>query len=195
MLRRAAMGVGVCWCVVGCVSQPSAVVPAPAPAPATAPRVIPAEPPAPAPTEVAPPPAPVAPAAIMPLPRPAPSIRIAPEPTTPPAVQAFLATAQRQQEQGDAAAAAQSYERALRIAPRSAVIYQRYAELRMQQKQWPGAEQLARKGLQFAGSLQRQQALWRVVALAADKQGKAMVAAQARERLEALSQYQVPALP
>lgn len=190
MLRGAVVGVGIC-CLAACVSPPPAGAPSAPVVPP--PQVAPAEPAPPVPevTDIAPIPPPL----MQPVPRPAPSIRITPEPTTPAAVQALLAAAQRQQEQGDAAAAAQSYERALRIAPRSALIYQRYAELRLQQKLWPGAEQLARKGLQFAGSLQRQQALWRVVALAADKQGKGVVAAQARERLDALSQYQVPALP
>lgn len=194
MLRGAVVGLAFCG-LTACVTQPATITSA-SPA-GKAPQPGPLAPQTSPPAEAVPAPAvtPTAPLLITPLPRPAPSIRVAPEPVTPPAVQALLATAQRQQEQGDAAAAAQSYERALRIAPRSALIYQRYAELRVQQKQWRGAEQLARKGLQFAGSLPRQQALWRVVAVAADKQGKGVVAAQARERLNALSQYQVPAMP
>lgn len=193
MMPRVAV-VGLCL-LAGCVSQPSATVPRPSAPPPSRPVPVESVSPSASAPEVAPAPAPAGPPLVTPLPRPMSPIRIVPEPTVPPAVQALLATAQRQQEQGDAAAAAQSFERALRIAPRSAVIYQRYAELRLQQKQWPGAEQLARKGLQFAGPLHRQQALWRVVALAADKQGKGVVAAQARERLDALSQYQMPVMP
>ncbi len=88
-----------------------------------------------------------------------------------PAVQGLLATAERERRAGRLDAASAALERAQRLAPQSALIYQRLAEVRLQQKRWPEAEQFARKGLGFASGAAAQSACWRLIAEARRQQG------------------------
>ena len=100
-----------------------------------------------------------------------------------PAVQNLLASAQSSLQQGKAEEAANSLERAQRLAPQSAAVYQKLAEVRLQQGRTIEAEQLARKGVAYAQGNAQQAALWRLVAIAADKQGKREAADRARDKV------------
>lgn len=99
-----------------------------------------------------------------------------------PAVQGLLATANDHLRSGRLEEAASSLERAQRLAPQSAIIYQRLAEVRLQQGRTIEAEQLARKGLSYAQGNAQQAALWHLVAEAAERQGKQDTATQAKNR-------------
>ena len=100
-----------------------------------------------------------------------------------PAVQNLLASAQYSLQQGKPEDAASSLERAQRLAPQSAAVYQKLAEVRLQQNRPVEAEQLARKGVAYAHNNSQQAALWRLVAIAADRQGKKETADKAREKV------------
>jgi predicted Zn-dependent protease len=100
-----------------------------------------------------------------------------------PAVQSLLASATISLQQGKPEDAANSLERAQRLAPQSAAVYQKLAEVRLQQGRTIEAEQLARKGLSYAQGNAQQAALWRLIAAAADKQGKKDTADHARDRV------------
>jgi tetratricopeptide (TPR) repeat protein len=99
-----------------------------------------------------------------------------------PAVQGLLASANGSLQQGDFEAAAVSLERAQRLAPQSATVYLQLAQVRLQQNRAVEAEQLARKGLSYAQSSSQQAALWRLVAQAAEQQGKTDTAANANNK-------------
>lgn len=118
----------------------------------------------PAVTEQAPPPAVARPVPVQPPRQLADGSRV-------PAVQGLLATAERERRAGRLDAASAALERAQRLAPQSALIYQRLAEVRLQQKRWPEAEQFARKGLGFASGAAAQSACWRLIAEARRQQG------------------------
>lgn len=98
-------------------------------------------------------------------------------------VLALLTTAQQLQGGGDLDGAASSLERAQRIAPREPQVLYRLAEVRLAQGDAVQAEQLARRGLSYAGDRPTLQAsLWELIAQARERQGNAAGAAQARER-------------
>lgn len=99
-----------------------------------------------------------------------------------PAVQGLLATATDHLRAGKLEEAASSLERAQRLAPQSATVYQRLAEVRLQQGRTIEAEQLARKGLSYAQGNAQQAALWHLVAQAAERQGKQDAANQAKNK-------------
>ncbi|HMU88077.1 MAG TPA: hypothetical protein PKC11_10705 [Agitococcus sp.] len=99
-----------------------------------------------------------------------------------PAVQGLLSTASEHLRAGKLEEAATSLERAQRLAPQSATVYQRLAEVRLQQGRTIEAEQLARKGLSYAQGNAQQAALWHLVAQAAERQGKQDAANQARNK-------------
>ncbi|MCP3867873.1 MAG: hypothetical protein GY703_07220 [Gammaproteobacteria bacterium] len=75
-------------------------------------------------------------------------VRSQPEYSTP--VIALMDVAARQEKQNDLAAAVSSVERALRIEPRNAFLWSRLADLRLKQKQFPLAIQLASKSNSLA---------------------------------------------
>ncbi|MBF7730436.1 tetratricopeptide repeat protein [Pseudomonas sp. N040] len=98
-------------------------------------------------------------------------------------VLALLTTAQQQQGSGDLNGAASSLERAQRIAPREPQVLYRLAEVRLAQGDAAQAEQLARRGLTYAGGRpQLQASLWELIAQARERQADPQGAAQARER-------------
>ena len=99
-----------------------------------------------------------------------------------PAVQGLLSIASEHLRVGKLEEAATSLERAQRLAPQSATVYQRLAEVRLQQGRTIEAEQLARKGLSYAQGNAQQAALWHLVAQAAERQGKQDAANQARNK-------------
>ncbi len=98
-------------------------------------------------------------------------------------VLALLTSAQQQQGSGDLDGASSSLERAQRIAPREPQVLYRLAEVRLAQGDAAQAEQLARRGLSFAGGRPALQAgLWGLIGQARERQGDPAGAAQARER-------------
>ena len=99
-----------------------------------------------------------------------------------PAVQGLLVTASEHLHAGRLEEAAASLESAQRLAPQSATVYQRLAEVRLQQGRTIEAEQLARKGLSYAQGNAQQAALWHLVAEAAERQGKQDAANQAKNK-------------
>lgn len=99
-----------------------------------------------------------------------------------PAVQGLLASANDSLQQGNAEAAAMTLERAQRLAPQSATVYLQLAQVRLRQSRAVEAEQLARKGLSYAQYNSLQAALWRLVAQAAEQQGKLETAISANNK-------------
>ncbi|TWI50893.1 hypothetical protein IQ22_03815 [Pseudomonas duriflava] len=96
---------------------------------------------------------------------------------------ALLTTAQQQQSGGDLNGASSSLERAMRIAPREPQVLYRLAEVRLAQGDAAQAEQLARRGLTYAGGRPALQAsLWSLIAQSRERQGDAAGAAAARQR-------------
>lgn len=103
-----------------------------------------------------------------------------------PAVKGLLGAADRALARGDVEMAASNLERAQRLAPQSVQVYQRLAKVRLKQKRPAEAEQLARKGLAFAGSPAQQAELWRLIATARQQQGKPAAAREASAKAAAL---------
>lgn len=103
-----------------------------------------------------------------------------------PAVQSLLATADRALAKGELDTAAVSLERAQRLAPQSAVVYQRLADIRLRQERPAEAEQLARKALGYTNHPAQQAAIWRQIAAARQQQGKGAAAQDALERASLL---------
>ena len=68
---------------------------------------------------------------------------------TNPAVEALISQAKSYSQSGDDASAVSSLERALRISPKSAVLYYQLASVRLKQEQGALALQLAKKGQSF----------------------------------------------
>lgn len=96
-----------------------------------------------------------------------------------PALQGLLQTAERERRAGRLDAAASALERAQRLAPQSSIVYQRLAEVRLQQKRPAEAEHLARKGVGFAAGSGVQAVLWRLIADACRQQGRLQAAEEA----------------
>jgi predicted Zn-dependent protease len=111
-----------------------------------------------------------------------------------PAVQGLLSTAERERRAGRLESAAAALERAQRLAPQSALVYQRLAEVRLQQKRPAEAEHLARKGVGFASGAGMQAALWRLIAEARRQQGRLPAADEAAARAAALEEHATDAL-
>ena len=100
-------------------------------------------------------------------------------------VLALLTTAQQQQGNGDLNGASSSLERAQRIAPREPQVLYRLAEVRLAQGDAAQAEQLARRGLSYAGGRASLQAsLWGLIAQSRERQGDPAGAAQARQQMQ-----------
>lgn len=98
-------------------------------------------------------------------------------------VLALLTSAQQMERSGNLAGASASLERAQRIAPREPQVLYRLAEVRLAQGNPAQAEQLARRGLTYAGGRPALQAsLWELIARSREQQGDAAGAAQARQR-------------
>jgi hypothetical protein len=100
-----------------------------------------------------------------------------------PAVVALLDDAGRQARSGSLDGAAAALERAVRIEPRNAAIWSRLAEVRLQQKLSPQAENLAKKSNTLAGRDNRLRARnWRIIARARQIAGDSAGAAQAEQQ-------------
>ncbi len=118
--------------------------------------------------------------------RPAP--QAAPPRPQSPAVVALLDNADRQAGSGNLDSAAAALERALRIEPRNASLWQRLADIRLRQKQPDQAESLALKSNTLAvGDAATQAGNWRIIAKARRSRGDAAGASQAESRAVALA--------
>lgn len=99
------------------------------------------------------------------------------------AVQTLLAQADRQALARDYGAATASLERALKIDNRNPLLWQRLAELRLEQGQLAQAEQLAvRANALGAGDADLLARNWRLIASARQRQGDRQGAAEALDR-------------
>jgi tetratricopeptide (TPR) repeat protein len=103
-----------------------------------------------------------------------------------PAVKGLLAAANSALARGDVELASVNLERAQRLAPQSATVYQKLAGTRLRQKRPAEAEQLARKALAYAGTPAQQAALWQLIANARQMQGQHAQAREAQARATAL---------
>jgi len=103
-----------------------------------------------------------------------------------PAVIALLDRAETQHQSHDVDAAAVSLERALRIEPRNPLLWQRMANLRLEQGQWDQAVQMAARSNSYAGRYSGLRARnWQIIATArralGDDQGAADAELKARQ--------------
>jgi tetratricopeptide (TPR) repeat protein len=105
-----------------------------------------------------------------------------------PAVRGLLSAADAALAKGDVELAAVNLERAQRLAPQSAPVYQRLAAVRLRQKRPAEAEQLARKALGYASGPAQQASLWLVIAKARQMRGLQAEAQEARAKAAALQQ-------
>lgn len=113
---------------------------------------------------------------------------IEPEPR-PAVVEGLLDTAQRQLAAGDAAAAAATLERALRIAPKDPLLWQRLAAVRLAQGRWDLAEQMAAKSNTLAGDDRAVMASnWLLIGDARQGRGDLAGARRAREQARQASE-------
>lgn len=105
------------------------------------------------------------------------------------AVLALLDRSQTDIQSGQRESAGASLERALRIEPRNAWLWQELAQLRLSQGQYAQAISLARKSISFAGKEKRLLALdWRVIGNARVAMGASAEAEQAFKLAEELEQ-------
>lgn len=109
-----------------------------------------------------------------------------------PAVRGLVAAADGALARGEVELAAVNLERAQRLAPQSAQVYQKLATVRLRQKRPAEAEQLARKALAYASSPTQQAALWQLIARSRESQGQHALAREARDRAAALLQATSP---
>lgn len=153
------------------------------PAPRTAPPPFPMEPavgavvvdPLPEPE---PPPPPAAPPEPAPAPEPAP---------TAPAALALAAQSEQARAEGNLRLAGQQLERALRIAPRDAGLWNRLAQVRLEQQEFQQAERMAERSLQIgAGDRELSLSNWRIIARAREALGDTEGARRAREEVQRL---------
>ena len=100
-----------------------------------------------------------------------------------PVILALMNEADSYAQQGDTARASSTIERALRIEPRNALLWQRLAKVRLQQQQWQQAIALARKSNALAAqNRQLQSENWGIIAQAYEKLGQPDKAREARNR-------------
>ena len=105
------------------------------------------------------------------------------------AVLALVGKAQQKFHQGNKKSAAASIERALRIEPRNAKLWQQLAVIRLQQKKYRQAEQLAKKSNHFTKKnryLQIQN--WDIIARACTGYDNIHCAAQAYKKIQFLQE-------
>jgi len=101
------------------------------------------------------------------------------------AVVALLQKSRSQSAAGQWEAASASLERALRIEPRNPALWQKLARVRLDQGDYPQAENLAAKSNSLAGSDQRLRAEnWRIIGQSRSKRGDRAGAKAAFERAE-----------
>jgi len=115
--------------------------------------------------------------------------QIAKADATGPVVLRLSKTARQLQKQGRSSQAAATLERALRIAPRNAKLWQQLAQVRLEQGKWHLAESMAAKSNSFAGKDRELQAEnWKLIASANRAQGRPEAAQRAWSNYRALQQ-------
>jgi len=104
-----------------------------------------------------------------------------------PMVLALLDEAEAKMQSGDHATAAVTLERALRLEPKNAKLWHRLATIRLQQKNWQQAINLAKKSNSLAaGDYLLQSDNWNLIAKANFSAGHVDAAKEARARAEKL---------
>lgn len=104
------------------------------------------------------------------------------------AARLLMERAEAQRQAGDLTAAAASLERAIRIEPRNARLWNRLAAVRLGQRQYAQAAELAAKSNSLAGSAERalQQDNWLIIAKARRQRGDVEGARHAERQAAAL---------
>lgn len=143
-----------------------------------------------APPEVAPPQPGAEPAIEAPPPQTIPRQRPkVPAATLSPASRALVSQAQAQRKKGDLPGATQSLERALRIEPNNPLLWIEMGRLRMDQRNYTQAENLARKALAMSvGDDQTQSQAWQLISESLRARGKNVQAQEAAEKARALTE-------
>jgi tetratricopeptide (TPR) repeat protein len=114
-----------------------------------------------------------------------PSTRVAVRPKYDQAVTALLKLSRRQEAAGELAAAAGTLERALRIEPRNARLWNRLAAFRYRQSRYAMARELAARSNSLAGRDQELKRVnWRLIAGALRAQGDEAGAREAERRVQ-----------
>lgn len=125
-----------------------------------------------------------APAPSLPRERP----RVAPA-TLGPASRSLVAQAETQRKRGDLPGASVSLERALRIEPNNPLLWIEMGRLRMDQRNYPQAENMGRKALAMSvGDDRTQSSAWLLIADSFRARSKNQQAQEALERSRALAQ-------
>lgn len=100
-----------------------------------------------------------------------------------PVITALLNDAEQFSKQGQSEKAVATIERALRIEPKNALLWHRFAVIRMQQQQWQQAIVMARKSNALAGdNRQLKSDNWGIMAAAYDSLGDKKKANEARNK-------------
>ncbi len=111
-----------------------------------------------------------------------------PPATLGPASQALVAQAQAQRRKGDLPGATVSLERALRIEPNNPLLWIELGHLRMDQGNFPQAENMGRKALAMAvGDDSTQSSAWELIAQSLRARGKNPQAEEALQRARELA--------
>jgi tetratricopeptide (TPR) repeat protein len=120
-----------------------------------------------------------------PLPRERPKAAAA---TLSPASKALVSQAQAQRKKGDLPGATVSLDRALRIEPNNPLLWIEMGRLRMDQRNYPQAENMGRKALAMSVGDDRTQAMaWQLISDSLRARGKNIQAQEATEKAKALS--------
>lgn len=120
-----------------------------------------------------------------PKPEPPPTRLVAVNVTTPdlqPAVAALVRQAEQQKALGNHAGAASSLERAIRIAPEESYLWNRLAHVRLEQRQFAQAGNLAARSNHWASDATIKQDNWAIIAVSRYAAGDGEGAAAAEER-------------
>jgi tetratricopeptide (TPR) repeat protein len=105
-----------------------------------------------------------------------------------PASQALVSQAQAQRKKGDLPGATVSLDRALRIEPNNPLLWIEMGRLRMDQRNYPQAENMGRKALSMSVGDDRTQAMaWQLIADSYRARGKNAQAQEALEKSKMLS--------
>jgi tetratricopeptide (TPR) repeat protein len=111
----------------------------------------------------------------------------APAATLGPASKALVTQAQAQRRKGDLPGATQSLERALRIEPNNPLLWIEMGRLRMDQRNYPQAENLGRKALAMSvGDDHTQSQAWQLISDSLRARGKNVQAQEAADKARAL---------
>lgn len=136
-----------------------------------------------------------APLESTPLPGNAPTRAAPPQPTVNlrdgsniPAFRSLIEQARQQIDANQLDSAEQTLIQAQRMAPQSTAVYAYLSEVAIDKRQGSNAEAMARKGLMLTNNPRQQRAFWQLILSAAQLQNNAVLAAQAKEKIQQLGQ-------